>query len=211
MLRARLWSESGEWRVQLSVQSAETGGRRGQSEPWLGQLQSCSRHHPGIIQWPVTTGAMWPGDRPGVTRTERITSWWVSSWSRGCQCSCVSLSEPSEPESSAAPGQWERERERVIALWDWRQQQPSAASPDTLHSPLASQSQGKTTKWLPNLGFNTGHQVCPCCGLCKMRVVVVKLDWKNVQFHANPATDWWGARKNISSKEWKLSKFLGSR
>ena len=36
-------------------------------------------------------------------------------------------------------------------------------------------------------GFNTGHPVCPCCGLCKIRFVVVKLDRKNVQFHANPA------------------------
>ena len=99
--------ESGEC---SSVCSQQRQARRGQSEPWLGQLQSESRHHPGIIQWPVHTGAMWPGDRPGVTRTARITSWWVSSRSRWCQCSCVSRSEPSEPESSAAPGQWERER-----------------------------------------------------------------------------------------------------
>lgn len=60
---------------------------------------------------------------------------------------CVSLSEPEL--GSAAPGQ-SREEEGVIALWDWRQQQrPSAASPDTLHSPLptaSSQSQPSLAK-----------------------------------------------------------------
>ena len=65
----------------------------------------------------------------------------------------------------------------------------SPVQPAQTHcTPPASQSQGKTTKWLPNLGLTRDH-VCPCSGLCKIWVVVEKLDRKNVQFHAIPATD----------------------
>ena len=180
-LRARLWElETGEC---SPVQSAETGP--GQAARHWGQLQSESRPQPGIIQGPVDTHQRCEGHRGWHPQRQ---------WHHGeCVVGDVGDSDSVVLELDwAVPGQLGPGlRARVIAPWDWRQQ-PGAASLDTAALPPRCSESGQNNKMVAESRFNTGP-VCPCprYGLCRIRVVVCKLDRKNVQYHANPVTTWY--------------------